>query len=61
MLPDPLDVLPVKHQLSLTPREIVELRELVNELKKDNEKLREQFEELNDRLDARDEAGDEDK
>jgi HEAT repeat protein len=51
----------LREQKQLVPREIIELRELVDELKKDNEKLREQFEELNERLDARDEAGDEDK
>ena len=51
----------LQERKQLVPREIIELRELVDELKKDNEKLRGQFEELNERLDAREEVSGEGK
>jgi len=51
----------LQERKQFVPREIVELRELVDELKKDNEKLRGQFEEMNERLDAREEASGEGK
>jgi len=35
------------------PREIIELRELVNDLKKDNEKLKADLEDIKKRLDAK--------
>ena len=45
----------LREQKPLVPQEIVELRKILDDIKKDNDKLREEFEDLKKRLDAKEE------
>lgn len=45
----------LRQQKPLAPEEVIELRKILDDVKKDNEKLRKEFEDLKKRLDAKDE------
>ena len=48
----------LREQKPFAPQEVRELRKIVDDLKKDNDKLREEFEDLKKRLDAKEEPDD---